>query len=149
MYNAPREPQAAPAPPSYAAPPRRYPGLRFVASTCVVSAWITLALSVPGGILMMFGGGLTAAAQIPALTGGADTGSGPGAAAGHAVSAIAPILASLQFAGGVFTLVTGVGGFLVLLAAGLLIYVILDMEENTRTAAQAMSAIARRMGMPG
>ena len=28
-------------------------------------------------------------------------------------------------------------------------YVVLDMEENTRVAAQAMSAIARRMGMPG
>ena len=66
MYNAPHAPQAPPPPPSYGPPPRRYPGLRYVASTCVVSAWITLVLSVPGGILMMAGGGMSAVAHLPA-----------------------------------------------------------------------------------
>jgi hypothetical protein len=92
---------------------------------------------------MMFGGGATVASQIGALT--SSQGSGGSATSGT----IASLLAGLQFAGGAFTLITGVFGFLVLLAAGMLIYVILDMEENTRTAAQAMSSIARRMGLPG
>jgi len=154
VYNVPRTPQApvspppSAAPPSYGPPPRRYPGLRFVASTCVVSAWITLVLSVIGGIMMMAGGGLSAAAHAPSLmpsTGG--EGGAGGAAPNPGAEMARLVLGGLQFAGGVMTLVTGVGGFLLLLAVGLIIYVILDMEESTRVAAQAMSAIARRMGM--
>lgn len=120
-----------------------------MASTCVVSAWVTLVLSVPGGILMMAGGGMSAVAHLPSAMPGAGPESGGGAGASNLVNTVAPILGGIQFAGGIFTLITGVSAFLVLLAIGLLIYVVLDMEENTRVAAQAMSAIARRMGMPG
>ena len=59
MYNAPNAapPLQAPSfvPPR---PARRYPSLRMVASTCVVSAWLTLILSILGGIGMMAGGGM-------------------------------------------------------------------------------------------
>ena len=128
MYNVPQGPHAPPAPPpARAAPSKRYPALRFIASTCIFSAWATLVLSVILGILIMVAGGNALGASASLVPGG-------GVAA-------AAILGLAQIIGGLF-------GFLVLFASGELIYVSLDNEENTRAAAQAMTAIARRMGIP-
>lgn len=159
MYNTPRPGPQPPGPPHYAPPPeallrppRRYAGLRFVASTCVTSAWLTLALSIIGGVLMIAGGAASATSSAAGMLGpsasGAGASEGGGSAAGNALGALLPLmLHGLQIAGGVFTIATGAITFLVLLALGMLIYVLIDTEENTRTAAAAMTAIARRMGM--
>ena len=67
-----------------------------------------------------------------------------------ALAALGPLMLSgFKVTAAVFTIGTGGITFLVLLALGMLIHVLVDTEENTRAAAAAMTAIARRMGMPG
>ncbi len=162
MYNSPHA-----APP--AGPPRaptvsalkRYPGLRMLATTCLISAWLTLAGSLIGGLVLMVGGGsgvAAATANLSSPTGGLagiddDPGSASRSQQAQAATALQTLLTlalpSIRLASGIFTLVTGGTTFLLLLAAGMLVHVILDTEENTRVAAAAMSAVARRMGLGG
>jgi hypothetical protein len=141
MYGSPHPSQPAAAPPAYTRPAaNRYPMLRFVAATCVFSGWATLALSVIVGLMIM------AAPTPPLPIPGASAGGAPGAG-----DVIAPLLgglmAGMKISGGLMTIATGIGACLIQLALGLVVYVFIDIEENTRLGAQAMTAIARRMGM--
>jgi hypothetical protein len=142
--------QAAPRPPGAPIfPERRYNGLRMLASMCVVSAWLTLIVSVLMGLsfLAMPTPGATAGLPIPArpdLDPGGLGGAGIGAGG---IGALLPALAGgLRWIGAVTTIGGGVISFFLLAALGQAIYVLLDMEENTRITAHAMAHIARRMG---
>jgi hypothetical protein len=131
---------------------RRYTGLRLLASTCIGSAWITLILS------LIVGFGLLAAPVAPAGglpipprpelgpdgmggLGGGGLG-GPGGAA-----SLLPMLAGgLRWVGALTTIGGGVLSFFLLAALGQALYLLLDVEENTRITASALAQIARRMG---
>jgi hypothetical protein len=117
---------------------------------CVVSAWLTLIVSVLMGLglLAMPTPSATAGLAIPARPDldpnglGGGTGLGPGG-----IGALLPALAGgLRWIGAVTTIGGGVISFFLLAALGQAIYVLLDMEENTRITAHAMAQIARRMG---
>lgn len=142
--------QGAPRPPAAPLlPERRYSGLRMLASMCVVSAWLTLIVSVLIGLSLLAMPTPPTAAGLPIPTrpdldpnGLGGTGLGPGGA-----GALLPALAGgLRWIGAVTTIGGGVISFFLLAALGQAIYVLLDMEENTRITAHAMAHIARRMG---
>jgi hypothetical protein len=133
-------------------PERRYTGLRMLASMCVVSAWLTLIVSVVMGLsfLAMPTPGAPPGLPIPQSPnldpGGLGGLGGMGSGAGG-VGALLPALAGgLRWIGALTTLGGGVISFFLLAALGQAIYVLLDMEENTRITAHAMAHIARRMG---
>jgi hypothetical protein len=114
--------------------------LRFVAGICVFSAWATLALSVLAGLMIM------AAPTPPLPVPGAA--SAPGAGPGDAMATVlGSLMAGMKISGGLMTIGTGIFACLAQLALGLIIYVFIDIEENTRLGAHAMTAIARRMGV--
>lgn len=168
MYSTPRAPYppAGPQAPLLGHPTaKRYKTLRFLASSCIVSAWLSLGLSLLFGIGAMISGvaGLAAPTAPSIGSGGLDSGGlsggggldglgGGGAGAGGlglGGGAAAGILAAVKIATGVFTIGSGVMSFFLLMWIGLQIYVLIDTEENTRMAAAAMTAIARKMGIPG
>jgi hypothetical protein len=131
------------APPSL--PPRSYGSVRMLASGSIISAWLTLVLSI------LFGLGMLAAPSPSAIPGlapgypGGDLGVSPGPA-----SQLGPLLTfimpGLKMAGAVTTIAGGILSFFFLAALGQGIYLLLDMEENTRLTAQALVQIARRQG---
>lgn len=146
-------------PGTVARPPRpKYPGVRFLASSCIVSAWLTLILSLVGGVVMIASSvspDLTPAPQrlSPSPISGLDdagTSAEPRSSQSEAMLALMNVLLpSIKVGSGILTIATGVVTFFLLLALGMLMYVLLDMEQNTRSAAAAMSAIAQRMGLTG
>jgi hypothetical protein len=72
---------------------------------------------------------------------------GLGADPAGALGALLPSFAGgFRVVGGILTIGSGVVGFFCLAALGQSIFLLLDMEENTRITAQAMATIARRMG---
>ena len=143
-------PRPAAPPPRPAAvpalPARSYGSLRMLASGCIISAWLTLVLSV------LFGLGMLVAPAAPAMpglppgySGGGDlgVGSSPGSQLGPLLTMLMP---GLKMVGAVTTIGGGILSFFFLAALGQGIYLLLDMEENTRLTAQALVQIARRQG---
>jgi hypothetical protein len=132
-------------------PERRYAGLRLLASTCIGSAWITLILSVIVGLSLLAAPAVPVPGGLPIPTrpeldpnglGGLGGGLGGAGAAG----ALLPLLASgLRWVGALTMLGGGVLSFFILAAIGQGLYVLLDLEENTRITAGALAQIARRM----
>jgi hypothetical protein len=118
----------------------------MLASGCIVSAWLTLIVSVLFGLGMLAAPSPSAMPGLPpAYPGGGDLGVGPSPA-----SQLGPLLTfllpSLKMVGAVTTIGGGILSFFLLLAMGQGIYLLLDMEENTRLTAQALVQIARRQG---
>jgi len=142
--------QAAPRPPGAPMPPdRRYSGLRMLASMCVVSAWLTLIVSILMGLslLAMPTPGAVPGLPIPTRPDLDPGGLGSTGVGAGGLGALLPALAGgLRWIGAVTSIGGGVISFFLLAALGQAIYVLLDMEENTRITAYAMSQIARRMG---
>lgn len=145
--HAPPRPSAAPL-----IPERRHTGIRLLASTCIASAWITLVVSVLMGFSFLAApapgpAGLplpTRPDLDPGGLGGLGAGM-PGAAGG--MGALLPMLAGgLRWIGALTLIGGGVLGFFLLAALGQGLYLLLDLEENTRVTAGAMAQIARRMG---
>lgn len=129
-------------------PERRYAGLRLLASTCIGSAWITLILSVIVGLSLLAAptGPTPGGLPIPPRPDLDPNGLGGVGGAGGA-SALLPLLAGgLRWVGALTTLGGGVLSFFLLAAIGQGLYVLLDLEENTRITAGALAQIARRMG---
>jgi hypothetical protein len=144
VQGAPRSPM----PPGY--PERRYGGMRTLASMCIVSAWLSLIFSVIGGLSFLAvpvpSPGI-ALPQRPDLDPGGLGGLGGGVGPAGGIGALLPMLAGgLRWVGALGTIGGGVLSFFFLAALGQGLYVLLDMEENTRITAQAMAQIARRMG---
>ena len=150
MYSQPHGGHASPYLPSE----RRYTFLRIVAATCTWSAWITLIGAVIAAIWTVSSlsqlGGL--AGQLPAAPTpqpvDPDLGFPMPGSPGGANPAL-QMLAVLPFLKGplvLLTLATGVFAFLIQVAMGQAIYVLLDMEENTRQASTLLAALARRSG---
>jgi hypothetical protein len=159
-----------------AAPRRKKRGaLRFVAASCVFSAWATLLFSLlfAGG---SFVAGLGAAANAskaaaasnyfptPAPTApggmGADDlgigGSSGGAIAGGigdlipgpgaTMSMITGMIAPICFASGAFTLLTGIVGFILFLGMAQACYALLDLEEQSYEMSLTLQTIVARLG---
>jgi hypothetical protein len=152
VYSAPHSASPTPGQALYvpAAPVRRYPALRFLASGYIWSAWVTLIISIAVGGGLMLGAGFSAATTTAGNTypGGTSAGTSGGEGGPAAMGALLQLIVpGLKFATGVFTIATGLVTFLLLLAIGEIIFVLLDTEENTRAGAQAMTAVARRMGL--
>lgn len=144
--------QSPPRPPAVPlVPERRYGGLRLLASACIGSAWITLILSVIVGLSLLAApapamGGLQMPAR-PDLDPGGLGGIGGGMGGGSGAGALLPLLAGgLRWVGALSMLGGGVFSFFLLAALGQGLYLLLDMEENTRITAGALAQIARRMG---
>lgn len=101
---------------------RRYGALRFVAFALQVLAWVTLIL----GLLVALGIVLAGAFSLIDLP-------LPGQPSGtSAASLIAGVI------GGVTILLVAIVHFLGFLAASQMIYLLIDMEQNTRVAADAL-----------
>lgn len=176
MYSGPRPGTPTGAPPSRRSPAmaRRYAGLRVVAWSSIASAWLTAVTQLPLSLYLVFDGAAEAfsspsTSTAPALGTGAlpglgGTGSGldgPGIGLGGASGGPGGGIASQGLAGmmspqsvgnmklgvGLALLFWGTVMFLIQLGGGLLIYVALDTESNTRLGAAAMVAMARRMGI--
>jgi hypothetical protein len=118
----------------------------MLASGCVISAWLTLVLS------LLFGLGMLVAPSGPTMpglpsgySGGGELGlpQSPGSQLGPLLTMLMP---GLKMAGAVMTIGGGILSFFFLAALGQGIYLMLDMEENTRLTAQALVQIARRQG---
>ena len=146
MQQPPRPAVPPPRPVAPALPVRSYGTVRMLASGCIISAWLTLVLSV------LFGLGMLVAPASPAMpglppgySGGGDLGMGP-----SPTSQLGPLLTflmpTLKVAGAVTTIGGGILSFFFLAGLGQGIYLLLDMEENTRLTAQALVQIARRQG---
>jgi hypothetical protein len=140
-------------PPTPVFPERRHGSLRMLASSCIVSAWLSLVLSVLFGFSLMatptpsLPTSLPGYAQrVPGNQGLGDDGLGMGGGAAGALGSLLPFASGFRVAGGIATIAGGVLTFFFLAALGQAVYVLLDMEENTRITAQAMAHIARRMG---
>jgi hypothetical protein len=123
----------------------------MIASSCIVSAWLSLILSILLGFSLLATPTPTHPTGLPGYgqsspyspgMGGEGLGGGPAAALGLLI----PFAAGFRVAGAIATIAGGVLTFFFLAALGQAVYVLLDMEENTRITAQAMAAIARRMG---
>jgi hypothetical protein len=133
-------------------PERRYGSLRFLASSCVAAAWITLIVSIVLGFSMLAAPAPTPGLPMgtrPDLDPGGLGGLGGGGLGGGAggIGALMPLLAGpLRMIGAISTIGGGVLSFFFLAALGQAIIVLLDMEENTRITAQAMAHMARRIG---
>jgi hypothetical protein len=166
-----QQPRVPLPPPAAARKPRG--ALKFLASTCVFSAWITLALSVLGAGLS-FMGAATAAATLGAAShsqqyfpttsspspldrlnpggglldpeggsGGMSAPSGPFTGMTELFKTAIPAAA---VAGGVFTLVTGVVSFLLFLGLGQAFYVLIDLEEQQHRMENMLQVLTLRPG---
>lgn len=162
----------APPPALGVTPPKRKSrgSLKFLASTCVFSAWITLVLSVfsafstfmfAAGFGTMAGsmgaspsGSLTAPAN-PSLSSPGDDGLGIskpsipgignlGSAMGGAM--LGQIVGPVCFAFGAFTLVSGIVTFIIFLGLGQACYVLIDLEEQSIQQGEALGIIIARLG---
>jgi hypothetical protein len=142
-YNAPQSP-----PPRPLVPPRHYGSLRMLASACVISAWLSLVLSVLFGLGMLVAPSPSAIPGVPPSYsgGGGDLGLSPGGGASQLGPLLALLGPGLKMLGVVTTIGGGILSFFFLAALGQGLYLLLDMEENTRITAQALSQIARRQG---
>jgi hypothetical protein len=129
------------------APPRSYNGLRMLASACIISAWLTLVLSVLFGLGMLAVPSSPAMPGIPSsIPGAGDLGASPNPGAGQLAPLINVLMPGLKMLGVVSTIGGGILSFFFLAALGQGLYLLLDMEENTRITAQALAQIARRQG---
>jgi hypothetical protein len=119
----------------------------MLASACIISAWLSLILSVLFGLGMLVAPSPSGMPGLPpSYPGGGDL----GLPSGGGASQLGPLLTllgpSLKMFGAVTTIGGGVLSFFLLAALGQGLYLLLDMEENTRITAQALSQIARRQG---
>ncbi len=132
------------APPSI--PARNYGSLRMLASGCVLSAWITLVLSVLFGLVMLVAPSPSAMPSLPTSVPGegGEIGMPAGPGAGQLGPLLTVLMPGLKMVGAVTTIGGGILGFFFLAAMGQGLYLLLDMEENTRLTAQALVQIARR-----
>ena len=136
---------ASPLPPPV--PPRSYTGLRMLASGCIISAWLTLILSVLFGLGMLAAPSPSAMPGIaPNYPGAGDLGVSPSPGAGQLGPLLTVLMPGLKMFGVVSTIGGGILSFFFLAATGQALYLLLDMEENTRITAQALAQIARRQG---
>ena len=136
---------ASPLPPPV--PPRSYSGVRLLAGGCIVSAWLTLILSVLFGLGMLAMPSQLAIPGVPQVYPGAgDLGVPPSPGAGQLGPLISVLMPGLKMFVVVSTIGGGILSFFFLLAMGHGLYLLLDMEENTRITAQALSHLARRQG---
>jgi hypothetical protein len=142
--------QQPPRPAVTSVPPRSYGSLRTLAGACVVSAWLTLILSVLIGLGM-----LVAPTSPPGMSGLPPNFSAPGGGelglpqnpGGGQLGPLLGVLApGLKMFGVVSTIGGGILSFFFLAALGHGLHLMLDMEENTRITAQALAQIARRQG---
>jgi hypothetical protein len=148
--------------------------LRFLAGTCVFSAWLTLVLSLGGalfGFISATGMAATASRAAQAaptylpntpspdnpfgsagglgLPGGGMglPGGGMGAPGlGDIGGVLMPFLIALSYAGAVFTLVSGIVTFLLFLGLGQACYVLLDLEEQTFRLSETLGLVVARLG---
>lgn len=133
-------------------PERRHGGLRLLAGTCIGSAWITLVLSVIVGFSLLAApapslGGLQIPTRPELDPGGLGGLGGGGLGGAGGAGAWLPLLAGgLRWVGALTTLGGGVLSFFLLASLGQALYLLLDVEENTRITASALAQIARRMG---
>lgn len=169
-----------PAPPAYAPPaaaayagmPRKRRGaLRFVAGSCVFSAWFTLVvclllagfsflsgMGAAGAAASSISGGSSSSSGSPlgGMLGGQGAGSGieglglpGGGTTPNPADALMPLLggfiAPLFFASGVFSVVTGVVSCLLFLGLGQACCALLDMEEQACQNGQALNQILMRL----
>jgi hypothetical protein len=159
------------------APRRKKRGaLRFVAASCVFSAWATLIFSLlfAGGSFLA---GLSAAANagkaaaatgnyFPTPTpspggigmpgaGGDELGIGGSSGSplgglmpgpGAAMGMLTGMIAPLCFASGTFTLVTGIVGFILFLGMAQACYALLDLEEQSFEMSLTLQTIVARLG---
>jgi hypothetical protein len=140
-------------PPTPAFSERRHGSLRMLASSCIVTAWLSLVLSILFGLSLLAAPSPSLPTSLPGFNqrspynpGLGDDGLGLGTGPAAGIGALLPFASGFRVAGGIATIATGVLTFFFLAALGQAVYVLLDMEENTRITAQAMSHIARRMG---
>lgn len=173
-------PYAASVPPAPAGPPpalgprplkrKNRNALRFLAGSCVFSAWISLVLSLFTAFgLVMTGMGFAATSAAPGSTlsstplggGSSPLGSGaggeesgipklPGADLGGALTGgiLARVVPPLCYGSAVFTLFTGVVTFLLFLGMGQGCYLLVDLEEQSFQMSEALGIIVARLG-PG
>jgi hypothetical protein len=149
--------------------------LRFLAGTCVFSAWLTLVLSLGGalfGFISATGMAATASRAAQAAPtylpntpspdnpfGSAGGGLGlpgggmglPGGGMGapglpDMGGVLMPFLIALSYAGAVFTLVSGIVTFLLFLGLGQACYVLLDLEEQTFRLSETLGLVVARLG---
>lgn len=168
QYQPPFQQQPA-APLQPPARPRKSRGaLKFLAGTCVFSAWITLALSLLGAAFS-FMGAAAASASLGAASrsqqyfptqppggllpgmGGLDGGGGaslpmPGGPFSGGADLLQKALPALGIAGGVFTLVTGIVTFLLFLGLGQAFYVLIDLEEQQTRMENMLQVLTLRPG---
>lgn len=153
-YPGPRNMPAAPLPP--ARPPRSYGSLRLLAGGCIVSAWLSLVLSVLFGLAMLAAPSPSAMPGMPpsypggpGFPGGPgnDLGLSPSPGAGQLGPLLGLMLPGLKLFGAVTTIGGGILSWLLLLAIGQALYLLLDMEENTRITVNALLQLARRQGL--
>jgi hypothetical protein len=129
------------------APPRSYNSLRMLAGACIISAWLTLVLSVLFGLGMLAAPSPSAMpGMTPSFPGAGDLGAPPSPGAGQLGPLLTVLMPGLKMFGVVSTIGGGILSFFFLAALGQGLYLLLDMEENTRITAQALAQIARRQG---
>lgn len=144
MHQPPPRP-AAPLPPPV--PPRSYTSLRMLASGCIISAWLTLVLSILFGLAMLAAPSHPGLPGIPQnYPGAGDLGLAPNPSNGQLGALLTVLMPGLKMFGVVSTIGGGILSFFFLAATGQALYLLLDMEENTRITAQALAQIARRQG---
>lgn len=169
----------APPPVPLAAPRKKKRGaLRFVASSCVFSAWLTLIFSLlfAGGSFLAGAAAMSTAAKaaassnyfptppsatgtVPGLEGdelggikspfgGSPLGGSPLGGLGNPLDMLKSLIAPMSFISGTFTLVSGVVGFILFLGLAQACYALLDLEEQSFQMAQTLQIIVTRLG-PG
>lgn len=160
-----------PPPPNAIRTPKKRGALRFVAASCVLSAWLTLVVALLfAGLSLVAGLGMSASLAASRAThmprpqglpdlGGADSNLGgglfpqePGGALGQPVAGLGglpdvrPYVQGLCYASAAFNLVTGVVGFFLFLGLGQACYALLELEEESRRTTQWLEVIATRLG---
>lgn len=152
------------------APPQRKSrgSLKFLASTCVFSAWITLVLSIVSAFsTFMAGVGFTATASAitapsspsplsslpsnPTVGGTGDDLGVPKSPLGDIGSAmggamLARFVPPICYAFGAFTLVSGIVTFILFLGLGQACYILIDLEEQSIQQGEALGIIIARLG---
>jgi hypothetical protein len=123
----------------YLTPSANRSGARLLAGLCAGSAWLTLVVCVLTGIGLL----LRSAIPPPSLpVAGLE---GGGAAQTQALMALlTPLLGGVRVVAAIAVIGTGVGGFFALMVLAQALYLLLDVEQNTRVTAQALAALARR-----
>lgn len=167
-------PPQTPLPPP-ARPRKSRSSLRFLAGTCVFSAWVTLVFSIVFAV-MTFMAGASAAAMLgtasrsqqyfpttpsmPSMPSPMDPSGGLLGPEGMSGSLMNPAqgpltgmtqliqkaIPAMSFAGGVFTLVTGIVSFLLFLGLGQACYVLLDLEEQQNRMENMLQLLTLRPG---